>query len=248
MIREGSAVTVLNERGTSPYLLICEHASNYIPTSYDSLGLATEDLERHIAWDPGAADLARRLSATLDAPLFLSGYSRLLIDCNRPLRSPGSIPVRSEDTNIPGNRELTPTEKSRRAATYFLPFHERIARFLDDRLAAGRPSIILSVHSFSPIYLGARRIWHVGVLYGQAKALASKLIQRLETDPKLIVGDNEPYKINPDDDYTVPIHGDARDIPAVLLEVRNDLLVHASDIEAWATRITETLCPRTSSR
>lgn len=241
--REPPAVTAVNEEGASPYLLICEHASNYIPARYGGLGLASGDLVRHIAWDPGAADLARQLSGLLDAPLFLSGYSRLLIDCNRPPGSPSSIPVRSEDTEIPGNRGLAPAEIAHRVAAYFTPFQKWIARVLDARSAAGRPSAILGVHSFSPIFCGARRVWHVGVLHGRATALASRLLEGFRRDPRLVVGDNEPYRIEPDEDYTVPVHGDARGIPAALIEVRNDLLVGASDIDSWASRIARILEP-----
>lgn len=231
------AVTAVNEGGSSPYLLICEHAANYVPASYDNLRLTVKDLASHIAWDIGAALLARRLSGLLDAPLFLSGYSRLLIDCNRPPRSPSSIPARSEDTEIPGNQGLSSAEVVFRERAFFAPFQERITRFLDDREAAGRPSSLLGIHSFSPTYRGVLRTWHVGILHGRATALASRLIEGFRRDPKLVVGDNEPYRIDPEEDYTVPVHGDARGIPAVLIEVRNDLLVSVVDIQTWAARI-----------
>jgi predicted N-formylglutamate amidohydrolase len=234
---EPPAVTAVHEGGTSPYLLICEHASNYIPARYGNLGLTDEDVAGHIAWDIGGALLARRLSDLLDAPLFLSGYSRLLIDCNRPLSSPSSIPVHSEYIEIPGNQGLAAAEVALRERTFFTPFQERIARVLDDRVAAGRPSVILGIHSFTPTYLGAERAWHVGVLHGGATALASRLIEGFRRDPKLVVGDNEPYRIDLEEDYTVPVHGDARGIPAVLIEVRNDLLAGVVDIQKWAVRI-----------
>lgn len=239
--RDPPAVTAVNGGGSSPYVLICEHASNYIPASYNRLGLTDRDVARHIAWDIGAAPLARNLSDELDAPLFLSGYSRLLIDCNRLLRSPSSIPACSEDTSIPGNHGLAAAEINRREGAYFTPFQKRIAGFLDDRLAAGRPSVILGIHSFSPTYRGARRTWHLGVLHGQATQLATRLIEGFRRDPQLVVGDNEPYRIDPEEDYTVPVHGDARGIPAVLIEVRNDLLDSGGGIQDWAARIAEVL-------
>ncbi len=230
-------VTVVNEGGRSPVVLICEHASNHIPSRYDGLGLAPADLQRHIAWDIGAADLARRLSALLDAPLFLSGYSRLLIDCNRPPGSATSIPPKSEDTIIPGNQALMPDEIARREAEYFAPFQDRIARFLDARIEAGHPSTILGVHSFTPVFHGRTRIWHAGVLYRNATRLGARLLASLRADPALTVGDNEPYRIALDEDYTVPVHGDARGLPAALIEVRQDLLGTAQDVENWARRI-----------
>jgi predicted N-formylglutamate amidohydrolase len=234
---ELEAVTVVNEGGGSSIVLVCEHASNHIPERYAGLGLAPAYLQRHIAWDIGAAALARRLSALLDAPLFLSGYSRLLIDCNRPPGSPTSIPPRSEDTIIPGNQALTADEISRREAAFFTPFQDRIARFLDARAAAGRRSTILGIHSFTPVFHGERRIWQAGVLYRDAVALGEGLLAALRADPALTVGDNEPYRIALDEDYTVPVHGDARGLPAALIEVRQDLLGTAPDIEDWARRI-----------
>lgn len=236
-----AAVTAVNEDGRSPVVLICEHASNHIPARYDGLGLAPADLLRHIAWDIGAAALARRLSALLDAPLFLSGYSRLLIDCNRPPGSPTSIPSRSEDTLIPGNQALARDEIERREAEFFAPFQDRIARFLDARTEAGRPSTILGVHSFTPVFLGQARIWHAGVLYRNSTWLGARLLASLRSDLGLTVGDNEPYRILPDEDYTVPVHGDARGLPAALLEVRQDLLATCDGVEAWAQRIAKAL-------
>jgi predicted N-formylglutamate amidohydrolase len=238
---EPAPVTVVNEGGRFPVVLICEHASNHIPACYGGLGLAPEDLLRHIAWDIGAADLARRLSALLDAPLFLSGYSRLLIDCNRPPGAPTSIVLRSEDTPIPGNRALAPEEIARREAAYFTPFQNRIAGFLDAQAAAGRRITILGVHSFTPVFHGVRRPWHVGVLYRDAITLGARLLGALRSDPALVVGDNEPYRIELDEDYTVPVHGDPRGVPAALIEVRQDLLATSDGVEAWARRIANLL-------
>ena len=233
------AVTTLNADGASPYVLLCEHASNFMPEAYAGLGLPPSELQRHIAWDPGAAPLARLLSAALDAPLFLSGYSRLLIDCNRPLGSPTSIPRRSEDTDIPGNRDLTPDEVAAREDGYFRPFHEAVAACLDAR--AGRPTIVIGVHSFTPVYQGDRRPWHAGLLYAAAVPLGRFLVEALAAEPGLVIGDNEPYRIEPEYDYTVPIHGDARGLPAALIEVRQDLLADEAGIAAWAARLAPAL-------
>jgi len=230
-------VTVENEVGGSDCVLICEHASNFIPPEDAGLGLPAAELSRHIAWDLGAAALARRLSARLDAPLFLAGYSRLLIDCNRPPGVPSSIPEISEATRIPGNLGLTPAAAAARVAAYFTPFQARIAACLDARAAAGRPTVVLGIHSFTPVFLGERRVWHAGVLYGAAADFAWRLLGALRADPALVVGDNDPYRVGPDTDYTVPVHGDARGLPAALIEVRQDLLADDAGIEAWATRL-----------
>lgn len=233
------AATVVNERGASPYVLLCEHASNHIPARYAGLGLAPRDLERHIAWDIGAAVLARGLSRRLDAPLVLSGYSRLLIDCNRPPGAPTSIPERSEDTDIPGNLGLDAAERARREAAYFAPFHAAAARLLDRRAAEGRRTVVVGVHSFTPVFLGVPRPWLAGVLYAGAERFGRALVERLgaELGPAA-VGDNEPYRIEPGEhDYTVPVHGDRRGLDAALLEVRQDLIGRAVEAEAWAARL-----------
>lgn len=232
------AVTLENAAGRAHVILICEHASCYMPEGYADLGLAPEDRLRHIAWDIGAAALARQLSARLDAPLFLAGYSRLLIDCNRPTGVPSSIPTRSEETDIPGNHGLSEQEVARRTALYFTPFQARIAVFLDARTA---PCIIIGVHSFTPVFRGVRRIWHAGVLYRDAVTLGARLIAGLSGDPALIIGDNEPYRIEIEEDYTVPVHGDGRGIPAALIEVRQDLLRDSAGIAEWAERLAPVL-------
>jgi predicted N-formylglutamate amidohydrolase len=235
------AVSVLNAGGASRFVLLCEHASKFIPAEYQGLGLPPAELERHIAWDIGAAELARRLSARLDAPLFLAGTSRLLIDLNRPLHAPSSIPEVSEATPIPGNRGIDPAERARRQAAWFTPFHARVAAFLADRVAAGQPTAVIGVHSFTPVYLGERRPWHAGILYGRAEAFGTTLVRQLAAEPGLFIGDNEPYRIETEMDYTVPVHGDARGLDAVLLEVRQDLLGSAAQCEAWAARLAAAL-------
>ena len=235
------AVVAVNEWGGSRYVLVCEHASNYIPARYGGLGLPAPELQRHIAWDIGAAALALRLSSLLDAPLFLSGYSRLLIDCNRPPLAPTSIPVRSEATEIPGNRDLDAAERERRAAAYFWPFQARIAQMLDERAATRRPTILLGIHSFPPCFLGVQRPWHVGVLYAKATAFGQALVARLAADRILLVGDNQPYCIAAEEDFTVPIHGDARGIDAALIEVRQDLLATSEGVAGWAFRLAAAL-------
>ena len=230
------AVTALNEGGASPYVLLCEHASNHIPAAYAGLGVAPADLQRHIAWDVGAANLSRRLSRLLDAPLFLSGYSRLLIDCNRPLLTPTSIPTRSEETDIPGNHGLDAAERQRRADAYHAPFHRRVEQALDERVSQGQPTIVLGIHSFTPIFFGERRPWHAGVLYGQAAAFGQALAAVIRAEQGLCVGDNEPYRVTPD-----TVHGDRRGFTAALIEVRQDLIGDDAGAEAWAARLAPAL-------
>lgn len=234
-------VTAINEGGVSPYVLLCEHASNHVPDRYAGLGVAAPDMERHIAWDIGAAELAQHLSRRLDAPLFLSGISRLVIDCNRPLGTPTSIPSISESTPIPGNQGLSDAERDYRASAYFTPFQDRVRAALDRRTRAGTPTILIGIHSFTPVFHGVVRPWHAGVLYAQATTLGHALVAGIEAGGGVCVGDNEPYQILPDEDHTVPVHGDARGIPAALIEVRQDLVASSEGVLAWAGRLAAAL-------
>ena len=234
-------VEVVNPDGASPWVLLCEHASNHVPARYGRLGLPEAALGRHIAWDIGAAALGRALSAALDAPLFLGGYSRLLIDLNRPPGSATSIPAVSEATPIPGNVGIPAAERAARERAYFAPFRDAVTAQLDGRERAGRRALVLGVHSFTPVFLGEARPWQAGVLYAAAGALAGRIIAGLRRDPALRVGDNEPYRIEAEHDHTVPVHGDGRGVPAALLEVRQDLIADAAGVQEWARRLVPVL-------
>lgn len=232
-----AAVEILNEHGGSPFVLICEHASNHIPAEYDRLGLDEKELMRHIAWDIGAADVTRVLSRRLDAPAFLGGYSRLLIDLNRPLHVADSIPLRSEATDIPGNLSLDAAEKERRRRLIFHPFQDRLRAHLQQRSADGRRNVLVAIHSFTPVYLGQQRVWHAGVLYDKASVLGQALIAQLSRDPLLNVGANVPYGVSGDADYALVVHGDQLNNPAVLIEIRNDLIADPEGVETWTHKI-----------
>ncbi len=230
-------VEVLNERGASEFVLVCEHASRRIPRDYDGLGLGEADLSRHIAWDVGAADVARRLSAALDAPAFLATYSRLLIDLNRPTNSPSSIVKRSEATDIAGNLAIPREERTRRTKHVFEPFHARVAGHLDARVRAHHPTRLVTIHSFVPVFLDQPRRWHAGILFGRAAEFASQVMAGIKRDPGLIVDFNVPYRVTAEGDYTIPIHGDARGIPAVEIEIRHDLIAHEAGAMEWSGRL-----------
>jgi predicted N-formylglutamate amidohydrolase len=236
-----AAVELLNATGRAPFVLICEHASNFIPAEYARLGLDENELSRHIAWDIGAANVTRALSRRLDASAFLSGYSRLLIDLNRPLHVADSIPLRSEATDIPGNFSLTAAEKERRQQLMFQPFHDQLRAHLDERNADGRRNILIAVHSFTPVYLGQPRPWHAGVLFDKAATLGQALIAQLSRDPLLNVGANVPYGVSADADYALVVHGDQLDNPAVLVEIRNDLIADFEGVEVWTRKLEDAL-------
>jgi predicted N-formylglutamate amidohydrolase len=236
------AVEVVNGSGASPFILLCPHASNYIPAEYHNLGLPPAELERHIAWDIGAAGVTRRLSEALDAPAFLGTYSRLLIDLNRPLNAASSIVTRSESTDIPGNVALDARERERRATRIFTPFHDAIQAHLSKRTATRRPPVIVAIHSFTPAYHGVARPWHVGVLFAESGELAQTVIRRLRArDEALNVDANVPYTVTPESDYALLIYGDGLGNPAIEFEIRQDLLTLSQDQRAWAERLADAL-------
>ncbi len=233
---EPAAVSVELPRGTSPLVVACDHASRRLPQRLGTLGLSEAELATHIAWDIGAAGVARRLAAKLDATLVLQNYSRLAIDCNRPSTAPDSIAIKSEHIRIPGNESLSPDDVAARHAEIFAPYHEQLRRILDERQRSGQPSVLLAMHSFTPVYHRFFRPWHVGLLYRHDKRLAHYLLEGLRRDNDLCVGDNEPYRIEDGSDYTLPIHGEARGIPHTGIEIRQDLVADAAGQEAWAER------------
>ena len=235
----GPPVVVVNGTGRAPYVLLCEHASRLLPGGYARLGLSAAEFDRHIAWDIGAAELATRLACLLDAPLFLAGYSRLLIDLNRPPGSPSSIPQISEATSIPGNLELDAAEAERRRELWFAPFHDAVAAHLDAR--SGRPTAVVGIHTFTPVFHNAARPWHTGVLFGRAERFGLYLSEAIEARCGSLIGRNEPYRISLDEDYTVPVHGDGRGLAAALIEVRQDLVADVFNIERWSRLLASAL-------
>lgn len=238
---EPAAVVVERPDSTSPYLFVCDHYGNRIPRKLGSLGVDHADLQRHIAWDVGVSGLAEEFARRFDATLVKQLYSRLVIDCNRPLDAAGSIPVVSEDTEIPGNRDITPVEVAARRAEIFAPYHDTIAGLIDRRLAAGMPTILLALHSFTPVYHGEARPWHVGLLYNRDARLAELFLKLLAEDENLCLGDNQPYTVDDFSDYTIPVHGEQRHIPHLLFELRHDMIGCEADQYRWAHRLAGSL-------
>jgi len=210
--------------GSSPFVIICDHASSRLPSALGSLGLSSGALATHIAWDIGALCVARALASALDAFVAWQRYSRLVIDCNRPLSSADSIVTRSERTDVPGNAALAAADAAARAAEIFRPYHAEISNHLDSRRAAHRPALLVSVHSFTPVFLEVARPWHCGVLFNRDARLAEPLLRLLRDEPGLVVGCNEPYAASDLTDFSLCHHGEARGIPCVELEIRQDLI------------------------
>lgn len=234
---EPAAFEVVNRQGGGMALLLCDHAANRVPRQLGSLGLDAAQLADHIAWDPGAAVVARRLSAHLDAPLVLSGYSRLVIDCNRPLGHPQSIAELSAGVPIPGNLGISAAERERRGETLFRPYHDAIAGLLAERRQ--RPTLLLSIHSFTPVLNGQQRPWQVGISHWRDRRLADWLIQALTRDPEVTVGDNAPYPIEARIDYTVIRCVEDFALPGVMIEIRQDEIRTPAGATRWAARLAE---------
>jgi len=226
-----------NPLGRSPFLLTSDHFGRAIPKRLGDLGLPENELTRHIAWDIGIAGVARTLSEQLDAHLIAQAYSRLVIDCNRPFASPGSIPLISEATTVPGNEGLTREAIAARRREVFDPYHRHISDVIDRRSRDGMPTVLLSLHSFTPVYAGIKRPWHVGTLYQGDNRLPPLLLSALRAQGELVVGDNEPYAVSDETDYTIPVHGEARGLMNTGIEIRQDLISDQAGEAAWAERL-----------
>jgi predicted N-formylglutamate amidohydrolase len=226
---------ILGEDRASRWLVTCDHASNAVPPEVNGgdLGLAPEDMARHIAWDPGAAGVSIALAERLGAPAILSNFSRLVIDPNRGEDDPTLLMKLYDGTIVPANRHADPAEIERRLAAYYRPYHGAVAR-----LAARREdTVFVAIHSFTPQLRGRDpRPWHIGVLYGKDDRFAQPLLRRLRAESDLCVGENEPYGGHLDGD-SVDRHAIRPGRVNVLIELRNDLIATDAEQVAWAERL-----------
>jgi predicted N-formylglutamate amidohydrolase len=238
---EPSPVTLDNEAGSSPFFLTCEHAGRVFPRRLGNLGLPEQETFRHIAWDIGIGTVGSLLSGLLDAAVIQQTYSRLVIDCNRDPEVPSSIPEISELTEIPGNVGISEGDRAARIEAIFRPYHDAIAAALDRRAAAGRQTVLVALHSFTPVFKGVSRPWHVAVLFNRDPRLAHALAELLRSEPGLAVGENEPYRVSDLTDYTIPVHGERRGLPHVEIEIRQDLIARPEGQREWAERLARLL-------
>jgi predicted N-formylglutamate amidohydrolase len=240
-VDEPAPVSVYNPDGRSPFLLVADHAGNLIPRSLGRLGVPEAELIRHIAWDIGIAGVGRLLAEALDATLIQQNYSRLVIDCNRPLVAETSVPEISEQTPIPNNIGIDEAGRTARAGEIFWPYHARIEAELDRRQQTGDPPALIALHSFTPVFKGAQRPWHAGVLYNRDARFAHRLMALLNEEAGLFVGDNAPYFVTDASDYTIPVHAERRGLHHVLIEIRQDLIGAEDGQRAWAERLARLL-------
>ena len=226
-------------RGGAPLVLTCEHGGRAVPASLAGGVPAPKDMDRHIAWDIGAAEVARGVAKKLDSALVIQRYSRLVIDCNRPRHASDLTPEISDGTRIPFNVNLGETEIDARWRSIHQPFHQAVARLLDAR---GKVALV-AVHSFTrKLRNGAPRPMEVGLSARKDLELAHTLGRELlREDPELHVAFDAPYRIRSDSDYTIPVHAEARRLPHVLLEVRNDLIADAAGVSRWIVMLSTAL-------
>jgi predicted N-formylglutamate amidohydrolase len=234
------AFAIERAAGVSDFVLTCDHASDRIPHALGTLGLSHTELQSHIAWDIGVARVAQMLSERLDATLILQNYSRLVVDCNRQLTAKDSIPERSEWVDIKGNERLDAVAIAMRQDEIFTPYHSAMQSIFDQRQRDRRRTIMIAMHSFTPTYLNVSRPWSIGVMYRNDARMATALLQQLKRDKRMEVGDNQPYPID-ETDYGLVVYGEARGIPHVGIEIRQDLIIDEAGQKTWAGRLASQL-------
>ena len=236
---EGRPAWVENSEASGKVVLICEHGANLIPRRLGTLGLERDVLQRHIAWDPGALALARRLAASLDAELYHQRFSRLVYDCNRPPEAESATPSVSEIYSIPGNISIQPHERNARINEIYRPFRDGLSSLIQRRTAAGRATMLVTVHSFTPVYFGKTRNVEIGILHDSDSRMADAMIAQADMlETNYVIRRNEPYGPADGVTHTLVEHGLANGLPNVMIEVRNDLLDSDESQKAVAAFLT----------
>jgi predicted N-formylglutamate amidohydrolase len=221
---EGNCVSIERRDGKSALLIICEHASPTLPERYGDLGLSKDARESHIAWDPGALAVARGISAALDAALISQRFSRLIYDCNRPPEAPGAMPEKSEIYPIPGNQNLDADERKARTEALYIPFHDAVRGLIAERKARGQETVVVTIHSFTPVFNGKPRAVELGILHDADSRLADDMLSAAADAPLYKTERNEPYGPQDGVTHTLILHGVSNGFRNVMIEVRNDLI------------------------
>jgi len=228
---------VINKNGRGQIVLVCEHASNAIPAEYSDLGLDAATLQSHIAWDPGALSVAKGLSQYFDTPLVTPAVSRLVYDCNRHADVKSAIPERSENHIIPGNVGISSQERKNRAEKYYKPFRDTLISVIEQTIQIKQKPIVVTIHSFTPVYAGIIRDFDLGILHDADARLADKLLDCAKADGALSVMRNQPYGPEDDVTYTLIEHAVSRGLLNVMIEIRNDLISNETDCQRMVNRL-----------
>lgn len=239
---------VLNPAAGGSVVLTADHAGNAVPAALDRLGVDDQVLHRHVGWDIGIHDVTSRVATALDAVAVAGCYSRLVVDLNRDPGDPSAMPALSDGTRVPGNENLSLSAREARLAAIFRPYHEQVETVVEARLAAGTVPALVSLHSFTPVFAGHERPWHVGVLWAHDARIAGPLLERFRAQGDLVVGDNEPYSMRDPHGYTVETHAIPRGLPYVLIEIRQDLIDTPRGAAEWSDRVTNALTPILAER
>ncbi|MCX5571250.1 MULTISPECIES: N-formylglutamate amidohydrolase [Kaistia] len=236
----GAAFEIVPGDAAAGLILLCDHASNHVPSEYGSLGLPPSEFTRHIAYDIGAEALTRALAVRFGVPAVLSHFSRLLIDPNRGLDDPTLIMRLSDGAVIPRNARIDAAEREHRIERFYRPYDDAVTRTIDAGMTTGRIPMILSIHSFTPLWKGVPRPWHAGILWDADPRLAQPLIAGLAADPAIVVGDNEPYHGALKGD-TLYRHATRRGLAHALVEIRQDLIADPAGVAEWTDRLANVL-------
>ena len=232
---------VLRPLGAGRFVLFCDHATNHVPAELDDLGLPAPELARHIAWDIGAAGVTEELSELLDSPAILSCASRLVIDCNRHPDASDLIPEVSDGTVIPGNLHLDQAARSARIERWFRPYHDAVESVFLEREARGAPSVAISIHSMTACLAGEPRPWQIALSSHLDRGLTDLVLAALRQPGDVVVGDNEPYNLDPAIDFSTPFHALRRKLPHLQVEFRQDEIEDSTSQRRWALRVAQTL-------
>lgn len=241
MQADHKAFRILHPQGRGRFILFCDHASNHIPPELGNLGLPPSELDRHIAWDIGAAGVTTELSDVFDAPAILCGTSRLVIDCNRQLHAHDLIPEVSDGTAVPGNRDLSEVARQRRIEQWFEPYHAAVERVIADREARGLTSVVLSIHSMTASLARSARPWQIALSSHNDRSLVEPMLEALRRPGDVTIGDNQPYDLDPAVDYSVPFHAMRRNMHFLQVEFRQDEVAGAAGQVLWARRFAKAL-------
>jgi predicted N-formylglutamate amidohydrolase len=242
MAQDKKPYITVNKSGSSRCLLICDHARNALPKKYGTLGVSAADRQKHIAWDPGTEDIARRLSDKMDATALISLYSRLLVDLNRHPKEKDFIRTVYDHIEIPGNKNLSAMEKKYREKNFFTPYQDQVGQLLDGK----KRDVLLSIHSFTPVMDGFQRPWHIGFLWNREQKSNRALIENLRRkNPGMVIGENEPYSMKgrPLDLDTVGRHALKKGHECFLLEFRQDLINTPAKARKWADIFLDSFLP-----
>ncbi|CCG07134.1 N-formylglutamate amidohydrolase [Pararhodospirillum photometricum] len=232
--------TLLTPESPRPLLFVCDHAGQQVPRALD-LGVGDEVLAQHVGWDIGAAAVTRFLADAFQASAVLAAYSRLVIDLNRAPGDPSAFPVEADGHLIPGNAALTESQQEARRDALFWPYHFAVAERLAHLWHGGKAPVLVCVHTFTPVFQGLTRPWHIGLLYNHDRRLTDAVGRPLqENNPDIIVGDNQPYS-GKEVGYTATVHAEPAGLAHLGVEIRQDLVATPAGVATWGRLFADSL-------